>query len=115
MGPNIAVVNSLIHAVEDLEFDGSEIRGQIIDEEIVGWYVNRFEMLMADGVPAGIDLYLRKAQKDDMNDITRFEIMHQALSIQLRGQQYLQSLRLFVLHAISYCEQRVIINWRKVC
>ena len=77
-------LDRIINIVENLSFDDSAIKGQIIDESVVEWYSSRFSSFIEDGVPAAINAYLSKLQNDDsVNEITRLAVMHEALNKQL--------------------------------
>lgn len=76
-------LDSILNLVSNLQFDESKIAGQIIDEEVVKWYTSRFDMFAEDGVLSAIQCYLNKLQNEDVNEITKLSVMHEALNRQL--------------------------------
>lgn len=76
-------LDSILNLVSNLQFDESKIAGQIVDEAVVKWYTSRFDMFVEDGVLSAIQCYLNKLQNDDVNEITKLSVMHEALNRQL--------------------------------
>ena len=66
-----------------MKFDDSKILGQVADQKIVDWYVARFDMFVADKALGAIAGYLQKLQTEDINEMTKIVIMHEALNRQL--------------------------------
>lgn len=77
-------IGEILQYLDNLEFDGSAIQGQILEKEKSDWYCSRFAMFLEDGVPGAINCYLQKLQSDSVNEFTRLYIMQQALSLQLK-------------------------------
>jgi hypothetical protein len=77
------VMASIADAVDKLQFDGEALKGQEIDQTKVDWYTHRFDLFVSDGVYAAINAYLQKLQSEDMNELTRAVILHEALNRQL--------------------------------
>lgn len=76
-------LDSILNLVSNLQFDESKIAGQIVDEVVVKWYTSRFDMFVEDGVLSAIQCYLNKLQNEDVNEITKLSVMHEALNRQL--------------------------------
>ena len=76
-------LDSILNLVSNLQFDESKIAGQIVDEVVVKWYASRFDMFVEDGVLSAIQCYLNKLQNEDVNEITKLSVMHEALNRQL--------------------------------
>lgn len=76
-------LDSILNLVSNLQFDESKIAGQIVDEVVVKWYTSRFDIFVEDGVLSAIQCYLNKLQNEDVNEITKLSVMHEALNRQL--------------------------------
>ena len=74
-------LEKLSELVNELQFDASKFSDQVIDQEKVDWYKQRFTMFVEDGVPDAKNAYLKKLLHDSVNELTRAVILHEALSI----------------------------------
>jgi len=74
-------VTSICDLLSHASFDGSAVIGQELDTEIFNWYKERFERCIEDGVPDAVNCYLRKMQKEDINEYTQVCILHAALNV----------------------------------
>ena len=58
-------------------FDESEV----IDEEALAWYNEKFAMFVADGAKEAINVYVHHACiRDDLNDLTKVAILQASLN-----------------------------------
>lgn len=67
--------------ISKMSIDDSKIVDQEINQEKVDWYVSRFKQAVDDECREAITAYLQKLYRDDVNDITRIVIMHEALNL----------------------------------
>lgn len=78
-------IKGIVDGISRLRIDLSGTVGQEVDEDVVKWYRDRFEMLYEDDVLIAINAYLTKANKDqNLNEITRVMILKEATSIMSR-------------------------------
>ena len=77
-------MDELLTLVTNVNIDDSKLRGQVIDQEKVNWYTEKFDMFVADNALGAIAGYLQKLQSENVNEITRMVIMHEALNRQLQ-------------------------------
>lgn len=49
-----------------------------VDAEVLKFYEDRFKMFVEDNCQEAIGCYLKKANKEDINDTTKFHIMYAA-------------------------------------
>lgn len=66
--------------VSGIHLDPNDYAGQEIDEDLVEWYDKRFSMFVEDGVRSCITQYMRKAQLEDTNQLTKLVILHLGLN-----------------------------------
>lgn len=66
--------------LSNFDFGVEAMVGTTPDQEVVDWYVKRFDMFVEDGCPKAIQPYLERLLKDDCNQVTKLTIMSNALS-----------------------------------
>lgn len=70
-----ADMKNIASCIGTMKVDVSADMGTVVDESKVEWYRERFEMFIADGVPAAINSYLKHLLKEDVNNLTRAVII----------------------------------------
>ncbi len=77
-------MDNIANLLSNMKLDADSISEQEVDIERVEWYKSRFDMLISDGVPDAIHSYLKLLLSDDVNELTRTVVLHEALSRQLK-------------------------------
>lgn len=77
MGNDLTEIANLL---SNFEIDDSNLKGQVVDEDVVAFYTKRFEIFKQDECPLAINVYLNRAQNDEnINELTKVAIMQSAL------------------------------------
>lgn len=72
--------SKIAELVSGIRLNPDDYVGQVIDEDLVEWYNTRFDMFVADGVRSCITAYMRKAQLENTNQLTKLVILHLGLN-----------------------------------
>ena len=81
-GDIIATTAEITSGISGLNIDLTDTVGQEINQDLIAWYKQRFDMFRADGCPGAITEYLKMLLGEDVNDITRALILREALLAQ---------------------------------
>lgn len=73
-------VSRLAELVSNIKLDPKDYEGQVIDDELVKWYDDRFNMFVEDGMRSCITAYMGRAQREDTNQLTKLVILHLGLN-----------------------------------
>lgn len=73
-------IEAIIERLQNFKIDSEGIAEQVIDDDKVQWYKERFDRAIEDKCPEAISAYLQRLNRDDANEITRVVIMHDALN-----------------------------------
>lgn len=69
-------LDKIVSAVDNLKFSFDSMRDQEVDENIINFYRERFQLFVGDSCPAAITAYMQKANQDDsLTDLTKTYIM----------------------------------------
>lgn len=75
-----STVGTLLNIVESISVTPVD-KSQPLDEELISWYRERFDMLRADGVPNAITYYMEKCRNEpNINDRTLMTILYYAMN-----------------------------------
>lgn len=66
--------------ISSIKPDPEVYAGQTVDEDLVAWYDARFNMFVEDGMRSCITQYMRKAQLENTNQLTKLIILHLGLN-----------------------------------
>lgn len=80
---NLTLSQSAEHVAElvaNIHLDPNDYAGQVVDEDLVNWYESRFDMFVADGMRSCITQYMRRAQLENTNQLTKLVILHSGLN-----------------------------------
>lgn len=73
-------LSGIAKVIDSIRFDPADYEGQVVDEKLVDWYRQRFEMFVADGCRSCINTYMQKAQTEKTNQLTKLVILHLGLN-----------------------------------
>lgn len=75
LGNQLTELASHVGSITIKEIDPTEV----VDENLLAWYEDRFKMLKEDGVPNAITYYIERVAKEQANDRTKATIIQRGL------------------------------------
>lgn len=75
----------VLELLSNAEIDFTELKKQVVDEDVLNFYCSRFNIFCEDGFADAIDVYLKHMDNDkSINQITKLRIIYAAKSYRER-------------------------------